>query len=58
MATKSGVWIDHGQATVVLLTDADHEIKEFKSGLEKPVQLSSCPRPRHKYTPNDFIAEV
>jgi stalled ribosome rescue protein Dom34 len=57
MAIKAGVWIDHKQATVVLMTDAGHEIKKFKSGIEQPVQPSSSSRPKHKYTRNDFIAE-
>jgi stalled ribosome rescue protein Dom34 len=57
MAIKAGVWIDHKQAIVVLLTDAGHEIKKFKSGIDQPVRPSSSSRPKHKYTPNDFIAE-
>jgi stalled ribosome rescue protein Dom34 len=57
MAIKAGVWIDHRQAIVVLLTDAGHEIKKFKSGIEKPVRPSSSSHPKHKYTRNDFIAE-
>ena len=57
MAIKAGVWIDHRQAIVVLLTDAGHEIKKFKSGIDQPVRPSSSSHPKHKYTPNDFIAE-
>jgi hypothetical protein len=57
MAVKAGVWIDHKKAIVVLLTDAGQEIKKFKSGIEQPVRPSSSSRPKHKYTPNDFIAE-
>ena len=30
MVTKAGVWIDHKQAIVVLLTDADQEIKKYE----------------------------
>ena len=54
MATKAGVWIDHKQAIVVLITDAGQEIKKFKSGTEQPAGNS---RQNNKYTPNDFIAE-
>jgi len=57
MATKAGVWIDHKQAIVVLITDAGHEIKKFKSGMEQPARPAGGSRPPHKYTPNDFIAE-
>jgi len=53
MATKAGVWIDHKQAIVVLITDAGQEIKKFKSGSASAVGS----RPNNKYTPNDFIAE-
>ena len=51
MATKAGVWIDHKQAIVVLVTDAGQEIKKFKTG------TPAGSGPTHKYTPNDFIAE-
>ncbi len=57
MAVKAGLWIDHKQAIVVLMTDAGHEIKKFKSGIDQPVRPSSSSHPKHKYTPNDFIAE-
>jgi hypothetical protein len=57
MATKAGVWIDHKQAIVVLITNAGPETKKFKSGIEQPVRPFGSARPQHKYTPNDFIAE-
>lgn len=57
MATKAGVWIDHQQAVVVLITDAGQETKKFKSVLEPRAQPSSGSRSKHKYTPNDFVAE-
>jgi stalled ribosome rescue protein Dom34 len=57
MATKAGVWIDHQQAVVVLITDTGQEIKKFKSVLEPRAQPASGSRSKHKYTPNDFIAE-
>lgn len=53
MATKAGVWIDHRQAIVVLVTDAGKSIKKIASGIEKPDHS----RLKHKYTPNDFVAE-
>jgi hypothetical protein len=57
MATKAGVWIDHKQAIVVLITDAGKEIKKFKSHIEPSDRPAGNPRPKNKYTPNDFIAE-
>lgn len=53
MATKAGVWIDHRQAIVVLVTDAGKKIKKIASGVERPDHS----RLKHKYTPNDFVAE-
>jgi hypothetical protein len=57
MAMKAGVWIDHQQAIVVLISDAGQEIKKFKSVLQPRAQPASGSRSKHKYTPNDFIAE-
>jgi len=53
MTTKAGVWVDHQQAIVVLITDAGHEIKKVKSGAQRAVRSGA----KKKYTPNDFIAE-
>lgn len=49
MATKAGVWIDHKQATVVLITSAGQEIKKVGAGGGKPSKVP--------FTKNDFIAE-
>jgi stalled ribosome rescue protein Dom34 len=57
MSIKAGVWIDHRQAVVVLVTDAGQKIKRITSGVEKPVRSSGTSRSKHKYTPNDFVAE-
>ena len=54
MATKAGVWIDHKQAIVILITDAGQEIKKIKAGAK---QNASGSRSSNKYTPNDFVAE-
>ena len=53
MAVKAGVWIDHQQAVLVLITDAAKEIKKISSGIEAPVRSRS----HNSYTPNDFTAE-
>ena len=38
MASKAGVWIDHKQAIVILITDTGPEIKKFDSVIKQPVQ--------------------
>jgi hypothetical protein len=57
MTTKAGVWIDHKQATVILSTDAGHEIKKIAFDIGQPVWPAGGSRPKNKYTPNDFVAE-
>jgi hypothetical protein len=53
MPNRAGVWIDHKQAIVVLVTDAGKEIKRITSGIERPIRTRS----HNAYTPNDFAAE-
>jgi stalled ribosome rescue protein Dom34 len=53
MSVRAGVWIDHKQAIVVLVTDAGKEIKKISSDIEKPARTRS----HNTYTPNDFVAE-
>jgi hypothetical protein len=38
MKTKTGLWIDHRQAVVVLLTDTGEEIKQIMSNAEKQLR--------------------
>jgi hypothetical protein len=57
MKAKAGVWINHKQAIVVLITDAGQEIKKFQSVLEQPARPASGSRSKNKYTRNDFVAE-
>ena len=57
MATKAGVWIDHKQAIVVLVGDAENEIKKIKSGVKQPTRSADGSRTKNWYTPNDFVAE-
>lgn len=57
MATKAGVWIDHKQAIVVLITDAGQEIKKITFDIGQPVWSAGSSRPKNKYKPNDFVAE-
>lgn len=53
MSVKAGVWIDHKQAILVLVSDAGNEIKKIDSGIERPARSGS----NNSYTPNDFVAE-
>ena len=57
MPAKAGVWIDHKQAIVVLVTDAGQEIKKFQGGTEQGARPAGSTRSKNKYTRNDFIAE-
>jgi len=57
MATKAGVWIDHKQAIVVLVTAAGQEIKKIAFDIGQPVRSASRARSKHSYTPKDFVAE-
>ncbi len=41
MAKKAGVWIDHKQAIVVLLTDAGHETKKITFDAGEPLGARS-----------------
>ena len=53
MSVTAGVWIDHRQAIVVLITDAGKEIKKITSGIERPVRSRS----KNPHTPSGFVAE-
>lgn len=57
MATKAGVWIDHKQAVVVLITDAGQETKKIAFDIGQPVRSVGKSSSKKKYTPNDFVAE-
>jgi hypothetical protein len=57
MAAKVGIWIDHEQAVVVLITETGPQIKKITSETERPARAAGGSRLKHKYTPNDFVAE-
>jgi hypothetical protein len=57
MAAKAGVWIDHQQAIVVLITDEGRRLEKVTSGARQPVSATGNSSAKKKYTPNDFIAE-
>ncbi len=56
MKSKAGVWIDHKQAAIVLLTDSGPEVKRIKT-VDKSPRAANGARARHTYTPNDFVPE-
>ena len=57
MATKAGVWIDHKQAIVVLISDAGSKITNIAFDIGQPVRSPSRGTSKHSYTKNDFVAE-
>lgn len=57
MTMKAGVWIDHRQAVVVLVTEAGRVIKKIASEAQALGTPKRGPRSKHSYTPNDFVAE-
>ena len=56
MKPKAGVWIDHKQAAVVLLTDAGQALNHIRTS-DKPTRAAHGARVKHKYGPNDFSPE-
>ena len=57
MVTKAGVWIDHKQAIVVLITARSQEIKRIAFDIDQPGLPAGSSRGKHKFRPNDFVAE-
>jgi len=57
MATKAGVWIDHKQAIVVLLTDAGKEIKKTEFDIGQRIRSKAGSRSKNPYKPGEFVAE-
>ncbi len=56
MTLKTGIWIDHKEAILVLLTDAGQALQKITLAEEKATTSDGKGRPK-KYTPNDFVAE-
>lgn len=57
MATKAGVWIDHKRAVIVLIGDAETEIKKIDFDIGQPIHKKGGGRSKNTYTRNDFVAE-
>lgn len=58
MSIKAGIWIDHRQAIVVLVTGAGSDTKKIASDIGKSGRPAGSSRSKEKrYTPSDFVAE-
>jgi hypothetical protein len=57
MATKAGVWIDHKQAVVVLITGKEKEIKKIAFDIGQPIRAAGGSRSTKPYKPKEFVAE-
>lgn len=57
MATKAGVWIDHKQAIVVLVTDAGNEINKITFDIGQPIRSTAGSRSKNPGKRNQFVAE-
>ena len=57
MATQAGVWIDHKQAVVVLVTGAGKEIKKIAFDIGQPIRAAGGSRSTKPYKPKEFVAE-
>jgi hypothetical protein len=57
MAKQAGVWIDHKQAVVVLLTGKEKEIKKITFDIGQPIRGIAGDRTTKPYKPSEFVAE-
>ncbi len=57
MAINAGVWIDHQQAIVVLMTDTGEEIRRIQSNADKPFASGGGPGPNQADRPQHFMTE-
>lgn len=57
MTTKAGVWIDHKQAIIVLVTEAGKEIKKIAFDIGQPIRSTGGSRSKNAHKPNEFVAE-
>lgn len=57
MATNAGVWIDHKQATIVVLADGGREVKKLAFDIGQPIHKAGGGRSKNTYTRNDYVAE-
>jgi hypothetical protein len=57
MAKQAGLWIDHKQAIVVLITGKEKEIKKITFDIGQPIRAVGGSRSTRPYKPGEFIAE-
>jgi hypothetical protein len=55
MSAKAGVWIDHRQAILVLVTDNGNESKKFSSGTDTERSTLNNSRPPTDFVPEDTL---
>ena len=55
---KAGVWIDHKQAVVVLITDKGEETRRIRSEIDETRTPDRGLRSKNKYGPRDYVAEA
>ena len=54
---NAGVWIDHHKAVIVLVTDTGEDLRQVRSGVDKPRRSVTSSHSKNTYRPNDFVAE-
>jgi hypothetical protein len=57
MTTKAGMWIDHKQAIVVLVTDADKVTKKIAFDIGQAIRSTGGSWSKNPYKPNQYVAE-
>ncbi len=57
MAMNAGVWIDHKQAIVVVVTDAGKEIKKIAFDIGQPIRSVRGSKSERPYKPKEYLAE-
>jgi hypothetical protein len=57
MAKQAGVWIDHKQAIVVLISGKEKEIKKITFDIGQPIRAVAGSRSTKPYKPGEYIAE-
>jgi len=57
MTTNAGVWIDHKQAMIVLLSDVEQEVKKITFDIGQPIHKIGGGTSKNKFTRKDFVPE-
>lgn len=57
MATNAGVWLDHKQAIVILITKAGKEIKKIAFDIGQPTRSGGSSSAKNPYKAGEFVPE-